>query len=48
VLEVKAARPYGAAGASWVGVPRTRLAAELYYAPGSVLTVRALAGVQVW
>jgi hypothetical protein len=48
VLEVKTARPYGAAGASWVGVPRTRLAAELYYAPGSVLTVRALAGVHVW
>jgi hypothetical protein len=48
VLEVKATRAYGAAGASWVGVPRTRLAAELYYAPGSVLTVRALAGVRVW
>lgn len=48
VLEVKAARAFGSAGASWAGVPRTRLAAELYYAPGSVITVRALAGVHVW
>jgi hypothetical protein len=48
VLQVKTTRPYGAVGASWVAVPRTRLAAEVYYAPGSVLTVRALAGVHVW
>jgi hypothetical protein len=48
VLEVKTTRAYGTLGASWFGVPRTRLAAELYYAPGSVLTVRGLAGVQLW
>lgn len=48
VLEVRTARAYGAAGASWVGLSRTRLAAELYYAPGSVLTMRALAGVHLW
>jgi hypothetical protein len=48
VLEVRTARAYGAAGTSWAGFPRTRLAAELFYAPGSVLTVRALAGVQLW
>jgi hypothetical protein len=48
VLEVKATRAYGTLGASWFGVPRARLAAELYYAPGSVLTVRGLAGVRLW
>jgi hypothetical protein len=45
ILEVKTTRAYGTVGASWLGVPRTRLAAEVYYAPGSVVTVRALAGV---
>lgn len=48
VLEVKTTRAYGSAGASWLGLPRTRLAAELYYAPGSALTGRALAGVRLW
>ena len=48
VLEVKATRAYGTAGASWLGLRRTRLAAELYYAPGSAVTVRALAGVHLW
>ena len=48
VLEVKTTRVYGTAGASWFGLPRTRLAAELYYAPGSVFTVRGLAGVGLW
>ena len=35
---------YPKSGNTWL----TRLAAELYYAPGSVVTVRALAGVRVW
>lgn len=48
ILEVKTTRVYGTAGASWFGLPRTRLAAELYYAPGSVFTVRGLAGVGLW
>ena len=48
ILEVKTTRAYGTAGASWFGVPRTRLAAEVYYAPGSVLTGRVLAGVRLW
>jgi hypothetical protein len=48
ILEVKATRGYGTVGASWFGVRRTRLATELYYAPGSALTVRALAGVHLW
>jgi hypothetical protein len=47
-LEVRSTRAYGAAGTSWLGLPRTRLAAELYYAPGSALTGRALAGVRLW
>ena len=48
ILEVTTTRAYGTAGTSWLGFPRTRLAAELYYAPGSMLTVRALAGVHLW
>ena len=48
VLEVKATRAYGTAGASWQGRRGTRLAAELYYAPGSAFTARALAGVLLW
>ena len=48
ILEVKATRFYGAVGTSWFGLPRTRLAAEMYYAPGSVLTGRVLAGVRLW
>ena len=48
ILEVEATRAYGAVGTSWFGIPRTRLAAELYYAPGSVFTGRVLAGVRLW
>lgn len=48
LLEVRATRAFGTAGASWLGARNTRLAAELYYAPGSAVTVRALAGVRAW
>ena len=48
ILEVKTTRAYGTAGASWVGVPRTRLSGELFYAPGSLFTVRVFAGVHLW
>ena len=48
LLEVRTTRAYGAGGASWLGIPRTRLAAEVYYAPGSALTARALAGLRLW
>jgi hypothetical protein len=48
VLEVRATRGYGTAGTSWRSARGTRLAAELYYAPGSALTVRALAGMRLW
>ena len=48
ILEIKTTRAYGALGTSWFGISRTRLAAELYYAPGSVFTGRVLAGVRLW
>ena len=48
VLEVSTTRAFGTAGVSWEGLARTRFAAELYYAPGSVFTVRALGGIRVW
>jgi len=48
ILEVKTTRAYGTVGATWFGLPRTRLTGELYYAPGSVFTVRGLAGVALW
>lgn len=48
ILELRAVRPYALAGAEWA--PRrgaTSLATELFWAPGSLLTVRALAGLDV-
>ena len=48
VIGVNATRPYVAAGTSWLAPRNARLAAELYYAPGSVVTMRALAGVRLW
>jgi hypothetical protein len=48
LLELKATRAYATAGTSWLGPLGTRLAAELYYAPGSIVTVRALAGIRLW
>lgn len=48
VLEIRATRAYGAAGVSWQTTARSRVAVEMYYAPGSVLTVRALAGLRPW
>ena len=48
VLEVRTTRAFGSAGVSWLAAARTRFAAELYYAPGSLLTVRALGGIRLW
>ena len=48
ILEVKTTRAYGTAGASWIALPRTRVSGELFYTPGSVFTVRAVAGVHLW
>jgi hypothetical protein len=39
ILELRATRGYGFAGATWVG-GTVRLSGELYYAPGSLLTGR--------
>ncbi len=44
VLELRDTRPQVALGAAWTGPRRTRLAAELFWAPGSVATVRVAAG----
>jgi hypothetical protein len=46
VLEMHATRPQGSAGLAWHAAPWMRTAAEVYYAPGSLATVRVLVGVQ--
>ncbi|MDQ6886509.1 MAG: hypothetical protein M3068_04355 [Gemmatimonadota bacterium] len=43
ILELVATRPFGYAGASWRLGPRAIASSELFYAPGSVLTVRMMA-----
>ena len=48
LLEVKTTRAYGTAGTSWLGPLGSRLAGEVYYAPGSVVTVRGLVGIRLW
>lgn len=48
VLEISTTRAYGTAGVSWLASARSRVAFELYYAPGSVFTARVLAGVRPW
>jgi hypothetical protein len=48
LLELKTTRAYGTVGTSWLGPAGTRLAAEVYYAPGSVVTLRGLAGMRLW
>jgi hypothetical protein len=40
ILELRATRPHLLAGADWRVAPRLRAAGELFWAPGSVLTVR--------
>ena len=40
VLELDAFRPQGAIGASWRATRSLATGGELFYAPGSVLTVR--------
>lgn len=47
ILELRAVRPYGMLGASWSARDRVRASGELYWAPGSVLTVRAAAAFRV-
>jgi hypothetical protein len=45
VLELRTTRMHGSAGGTWVIAPWLHTAGELYYAPGSVATVRLLVGV---
>lgn len=42
VLEMNVTRPYGMVGATWAQSARYSLGGEMFYAPGSVLTVRFL------
>lgn len=47
ILELRAVRPYGMIGASWAARDRVRASGELFWAPGSVFTVRAAAAFRV-
>jgi hypothetical protein len=47
ILEMTATRPYATVGIDWRPGKRERLTTELFYAPGSLLTVRALVGVRI-
>jgi hypothetical protein len=47
VLEMSVTRPYGMLGATWMRDARTSLSSELFYAPGSVFTIRFLAARQM-
>ena len=47
VLEMSVTRPYGMLGATWVRSARSSLGGELFYAPGSMLTVRLLGSMHL-
>jgi len=47
ILELRAIREYGVAGLTWRVARRAHVSSELFYAPGSVLTVRALASLDI-
>ena len=47
ILELRAVRPYGMLGASWSARDRMRASGELFWAPGSVFTVRASAAFRI-
>lgn len=42
ILEMSVTRPYGMLGATWVRSVRSSLGGELFYAPGSLVTIRLL------
>lgn len=46
-LEMSVTRPYGMLGATWLRGARTSMSGELFYAPGSMLTVRLLGAMRV-
>jgi len=47
VLEMRVTRPYGMLGATWSRNVRSSFGGELFYAPGSLLTVRLLASMRL-
>jgi hypothetical protein len=47
ILKMKVTRPYGFLGATWQGMRRTSFTGELFYAPGSLVTVRVQANVRL-
>jgi hypothetical protein len=50
IFELRLTRGYGFAGATWLAgaTGRTAVSTELFYAPGSVFTVRAQATLRLW
>jgi hypothetical protein len=46
VLEMSVTRPYGMLGATWAQSARRSLGGEIFYAPGSLMTVRFLGAMQ--
>jgi hypothetical protein len=44
VLEMAATRAFGSAGVEWSAGTRLRYAAEIFWSPGSLVTVRLLGG----
>ena len=47
ILEMTLTRPYGFLGATWQGPARSAITGELFYAPGSLLTARFQAGLEL-
>jgi hypothetical protein len=47
ILTMRTTRPFAVGGAQWRPLPRFATGAELYYAPGSLLTARVLATLNV-
>jgi hypothetical protein len=48
ILKLDLTRGYGFAGASWVGPRRSAVSAEMFYAPGSLVTGRVKASMRVF
>ncbi len=47
ILEMRTTRGYGVAGATWLAPRGARFSSELFWAPGSLFTVRLLAAIRV-
>ena len=48
ILTLRATQMHLTGGLMWLTTRRLRTAAEAYWAPGSLFTVRAMAGLQLW